>query len=285
MKTILATTDFSPRSHASLDRGALLSAQLGTELIYLHVMDDDTVDRLPGIRDGSADRTLQALAEKAGARWKISSGSVPQAIHAAAESSRADLIILGPPGRRTLREAITGTTAEKTIRHSDVPVLMTVTDVSGPYRNILLATDFSDASLKAAETLKSTGLLGQAGLTVLNVFEAPAIETLTRAPGTTEQLNQYIQSEGEKARQSLLTYIRRTELQTQAETVEPLLKLMRASAGRTICDAATEIGADLVVVGTHAKMGLARFVLGSVAEEVLRLSGSDVLAVPPKERG
>ena len=45
-------------------------------------------------------------------------------------------------------------------------------------------------------------------------------------------------------------------------------------------DVVKEQGADMVVIGTHGRRGLARAVLGSVAEKVVRTSHVPVLAVP-----
>jgi nucleotide-binding universal stress UspA family protein len=41
-----------------------------------------------------------------------------------------------------------------------------------------------------------------------------------------------------------------------------------------------EIGADLIVVGTHGRTGLAHAMLGSVAERVVRRASCPVLTVP-----
>jgi putative phosphoribosyl transferase len=49
---------------------------------------------------------------------------------------------------------------------------------------------------------------------------------------------------------------------------------------REIVAAATESGADLVVVGSHGRRGAAHFLLGSVAERVVRASPARVLTVP-----
>lgn len=48
----------------------------------------------------------------------------------------------------------------------------------------------------------------------------------------------------------------------------------------TILTYADEIGADTVVVGTHGRRGFRRFMMGSVAEELVRTSPVDVLVVP-----
>jgi nucleotide-binding universal stress UspA family protein len=46
-----------------------------------------------------------------------------------------------------------------------------------------------------------------------------------------------------------------------------------------ILAAAARVDADLIVMGTHGRRGLSRFVLGSVAEDVVRRSPCPVLAV------
>ena len=52
------------------------------------------------------------------------------------------------------------------------------------------------------------------------------------------------------------------------------------SPGTHMAAFADELGADLIVVGTHGRTGLDRMLLGSVAERVLRLAHVPVLAVP-----
>ena len=47
----------------------------------------------------------------------------------------------------------------------------------------------------------------------------------------------------------------------------------------TILDYATSVGADLVVMGTHGRRGLDRYLLGSTTERVVRLSSIPVLTV------
>jgi len=50
-----------------------------------------------------------------------------------------------------------------------------------------------------------------------------------------------------------------------------------------IAQIAADLEADLVVVGTHGRRGIARLLLGSVAESVVRLAPCPVLVVRPKE--
>jgi len=50
-----------------------------------------------------------------------------------------------------------------------------------------------------------------------------------------------------------------------------------------ILDLATEVGADLILVGTHGHSGLERLVVGSTAERVVRHAGCPVLVVREKQ--
>jgi len=46
-----------------------------------------------------------------------------------------------------------------------------------------------------------------------------------------------------------------------------------------VCDQARESGADLIVLGTHGRRGIGRLLMGSDAEQVLRLSPVPVLLI------
>ncbi|MEO6681265.1 MAG: universal stress protein [Ginsengibacter sp.] len=53
--------------------------------------------------------------------------------------------------------------------------------------------------------------------------------------------------------------------------------------GDTIIDVATEINADVIVMGTHSRRGLEKILMGSVAEKVLRKSAVPMFIIPTKE--
>lgn len=60
-----------------------------------------------------------------------------------------------------------------------------------------------------------------------------------------------------------------------------LVYALKPAAISQIAEAADEIGADLVVIGTHGRGGLAHMLLGSAAEQVLRSTSCPVLTVRP----
>ena len=79
------------------------------------------------------------------------------------------------------------------------------------------------------------------------------------------------------------------EIRTQAEELSrrgiktsiEMRDVMVGGPARPIAEIASEVGADLIVVGTRGHSGLAGIVLGSVTQRLLHLAHQPVLAVPP----
>jgi len=61
--------------------------------------------------------------------------------------------------------------------------------------------------------------------------------------------------------------------------LNPKSEVRLGSADTEIVEVAKEIGADLIVIGTHGRTGLAHFFLGSVAEKIVRTAPCPVLTV------
>lgn len=59
--------------------------------------------------------------------------------------------------------------------------------------------------------------------------------------------------------------------------IQPILK--QADAREAVLATAEDLGADLVVMGTHGRNGIARALIGSVAEAVVRAASVPVLTV------
>lgn len=70
----------------------------------------------------------------------------------------------------------------------------------------------------------------------------------------------------------------RDRLVADGLTVEALL--VQGPTAETILDEAARLGCDLIVMGTHGRRGLAKAVMGSVSDQVLRANRFPVLLVP-----
>lgn len=145
-------------------------------------------------------------------------------------------------------------------------------------KRILCPVDFSPAS---AHSLKYAVALAQwygASVAVLHVADArpdvpmePPFGILPRgaavlAPADTERLLAAIRTFGDAAASG-------------GVSLEPLVR--SGSPTREILEAADEMSADLIVMGTHGHSGFDRMVMGSVTEKVLRKAKCAVMSVPP----
>ncbi|HTP28277.1 MAG TPA: universal stress protein [Anaeromyxobacteraceae bacterium] len=140
------------------------------------------------------------------------------------------------------------------------------------FKHILLATDLTEASARAHEVAADLASCCGARLTAVHVCAtsgfAAAGSTLAGADltGPSEQ----------GAREELGRLVWR--LRGRAVRAEALLR--NGVPWENIVTVAREVGADLVVTGTHGRHGIAHMYYGSVAEKVVQESPVPVLTVP-----
>lgn len=145
----------------------------------------------------------------------------------------------------------------------------------GSFETILVAIDFSAHSQRALD--RALGLAAQDGaqLHLVHAVELPAVPL---AYGY-EVPSSYLTSAREAAHELLEEAVKGAA----AKGVDAQHHLCGAPAEMGIVAVASEIDADLLVVGTHGHTGLKHLALGSVAERVLRRAPCSVLVV--KEPG
>ncbi|PKP83400.1 MAG: universal stress protein [Alphaproteobacteria bacterium HGW-Alphaproteobacteria-18] len=283
MKTILVATDFSERSDRALRRATLLARHHGARLQLLHVIDDDQPRRILEAERNEAESLLRKLSATASKMdgvptdWLVELDAAHRGIAKAAEKIRPDMLVLGPYRRQLLREVFIGTTAERVIRSSLCPVLVANAVPSGPYVHILQTTDMSSASAAALKHFAAMGMGAGVRNSVLHVFQAPALRLVMSETLHAEDKAHYLEEERQSAAAELSGFLSSAGILTPA----PVLRPERAAAALEILKAAEEEAADLVVISTRGRSGLQKLVLGSVAEQVLRSSPIDILAIPP----
>jgi universal stress protein E len=280
---ILAATDFSTRSHRALRRAGLLAQAKGAELAIVHVVDDDQPKDLVDIETREAERILGeqigAMAELHGARCRsmVVPGDPFDGILRTAGTLRADLIVMGAHRKELLRDIFVGTTIERVIRTGPYPVLMVNDEVEQSYRNVLGAVDMSEASARAIRVGKDLGLIEGARLTLVHGFLAIGAGLMSRADIRREDIEKYIAEERVRAGGELAAFLRTEEPGLQGWA----LRVRDGTPIEVISKAVKEIKPDLLLMGTQGRSGIPKLLLGSVAEQVLRSVGVDVLAVPP----
>lgn len=142
------------------------------------------------------------------------------------------------------------------------------------FQRVLFPTDGSDVSLAAADAAITMAKLTGAALQPVYVVEPYPFTGIgvARPSG----FDDYMAA----SRQVAARAFERIERIAQAGGVrcEPLT-VEHARAADGIVETARSVGADLIVMGSHGRSGVARLVLGSVATKVLQLSPVPVLIV------
>lgn len=141
------------------------------------------------------------------------------------------------------------------------------------YRRVLLAVDGSPGTEAAVDAALDLATSYGAGLEALYVVDSSAVPLDAHS-------RRLLQEREDWARETLDAVVDRAA----AADVDPVTGAVRRGVPhRVILDYVDERDCDLVVVGTHGREGVERFVLGSVSERVIRLSPVPVLAVPADE--
>jgi nucleotide-binding universal stress UspA family protein len=148
------------------------------------------------------------------------------------------------------------------------------------YRKILVPMDGSELAervLPHVQTFAQTRELEEViFLRVVEPLKAIAGADLFLGEGELEHL----QASHEKDARAYLDQLIKN-LRLGAVTITPEVATGRTA--ETIVDRATHHGVDLIVMATHGRSGLSRWVLGSVAERILRWSCIPILLVRPAE--
>ncbi len=140
------------------------------------------------------------------------------------------------------------------------------------FKNVLVATDFSQASAHALQSAAAIAESHDAELFLLNVVPPAPHSSVPLDPLPIDFDDPYQQARHglEKlSKTELLAHVRHEEI------------IERGHIGDVIEDVIRQKKIGLLVVGTHGRTGFKKIVLGSVAEELFRRASCPVLTVGP----
>lgn len=146
-------------------------------------------------------------------------------------------------------------------------------------KTILVAVDFSDASVAAAKEALKLAAAFDAKVVALHVIHDPA-----EAPGfySSKKAGKKVYRNMEEAAGKMMAAFVDKHL---AKWKKLEARVLPGIPGDEIVRLAAEEKADLVVIGTRGHSGLKRLLLGSVADRVIRACPCPVLAVHGDEAG
>ena len=287
---ILIPTDGSEAAERAVDYGAVLATAFDATVHALSVVDERDYDGITGdesdvMREGveaaktAAEAAVDDVAERVDGdvTTHVTVGVPSEAILEYVEAAGIDLVVMATHGRTGVERFIIGSVAEKVVRRADVPVVTVRVSEDlplwPPIDRILVPTDGSDAAAVAVSHALDLAERFDATVDVVAVLDERTKLELYNVGTALEDVVGGLESTAERATRAIRDRATERGLDATTAVVEGL-------PSRTICARAAETGADLVVMSTHGRTGLAHYLLGSVAERVVRNSSVPVCTVP-----
>ncbi len=208
-------------------------------------------------------------------------GRIADVLYEQGVSAGVDLVVMATHGRGPLSRLWLGSVADELVRRLPTPLLLvrpeeTAPDLAHPpaVRHVLIPLDGSALAEDILEPAMELGRLMQADYTLLRVIE-PAIVPDARLGGNAVSgldpaLLEAIQAEARAYLERLAERLRSSSVQVQTRLVTN-----QWAAGAILAEAGAHV--HLVAMATHGRRGLARLLLGSVADKVLRGASVPVL--------
>lgn len=274
MKTIAVLTDFSERSAVAVGRAAAIAAATRAEPVLVHAVDDNLPKHVLERRISEAEETLkdEAAGLSPSPRVHVAVGDVYWALHSAATSLHADLIVAGDHRRNPVRDLFSDTTIERLIRVSAVPVLLARTSATLAYRTALVAIESGEGNDLLAR-LADLGGAGPKRAVLLHAASMSAEGMMYYAGLDADAIDDYRSRVFREAR-SRLTGL------DQPNGITCEIRIEEGLPANAIDETATAEGCDLVVLSSHARRAAVRGLLGSVSSTQIRRGRTDLLIVP-----
>lgn len=145
------------------------------------------------------------------------------------------------------------------------------------WKNILVPHDFSPCASRALGLAAKLARLHDAAIAIVHVSPLPPnvpADARVTPPGepTALRVDEYTMRGALRQLDGIAEPLRR-------ERIPVLTRAVTGEVADELLAAATRLEADVLVVGTHGRTGLSHFLLGSVAEELVRRASVPVVTV------
>jgi len=262
IRRILVTADGSSEAETAFAAVLPLLKAEAPEVAVLHVLESPDASFTPPAQVARACRALRS--NGVAAHLELREGKPAWEI--ARLANRMDLVVMSTHGRSGLKRLVLGSVTEDVLRRVEVPLLVTRPEIPPrPWDRIVVALDGSprgEAILQdvvpLARRMKASVALIQSALppvTMSGVGDVPGV----------------------RVDENPLPYLERVRARLASEGVDATVAALEGRAGFQILRYAQESNASLLCMTTHGRSGLARIVLGSIADEVLRQAPCPVL--------
>ena len=295
IRTILATLDGSELAEQVLPVIIALAARTGADVVLATaiVPQDGWTDgpiawEWEQEEQGAALAYIKTVQQRLGRQGvkvravRVEWGRPHVVISAAADEEGADVIAMTTHGRSGFARWVMGSVADKVMRTTRKPVLLVHSreETQGPaiaeisVKRILVPLDGSPLGESVLPFVQDLAKSLHASLLLLNVVVPTAELSATFLPYSTSILEE-LQAGAKK-------YVEGVGKRVRAAGVSVKTSVVVGQAAEGILDTARRTSADLIALNTHGRSGPTRWILGSVADAVIRHSDRPCLIIPAR---
>ena len=217
------------------------------------------------------------------AKGKVTYGGPAESILLYTQQNRVNLIIMATHGHSGLRRWWLGSVFEKVVSQCTVPVLVIHSkhvkeidrDRRATFKRILTPLDGSETGESSLHDAEALALKTGASMVLLHVIPKPhAVEARLLGPEFANFVKT-MHDAGEK-------YLNRVSNRLSEKGIAVTTRIVSGDPAQQIINVAAHEKADLIAMSTHGRSGIARFVMGSVADKILHASNLPMWLVRPR---
>jgi universal stress protein E len=278
---ILLATDLTDRSERALQRATQLCRDGTAErFTLLHVIAVGlppilAEQQLTGAEAFLAGKVAQlpSVGVATPANVVVRTGDPFSTIIAEGITVKADLILVGAPGKVLYAQTVVGTTAERVIRFGECPVILVNRPPRGPYARVLVAFDGSDGAMRSLAA--ALAIAPDAEFRFVHAWWPPRASF-----GESEDTKRIIDKDNDRLKAKISATVQRFVAASQTAPVRISIDMVENNPYVVMSNELR--WPDLVVMGTHSKGRLASTTsIGQLAMHLLNESTRDILLSRP----
>lgn len=300
MKKILWATDGSKEAEKAYSYAKYLAIKSGASIVGVHVIpravqllyenlnESEHIENWKLSIEDSAASSFDKVAKdlkKADISFEglLLKGNPSEKIRELAKKTKADLIVMGKHGHGFFESMVAGSETKKVLMASHVPVLAvkSANKRKAEFKNILVPIDLTECSDAAVSYALQLAQITEASLRVVYVLRLDMYAQDIPASALEIVIKQSETTLSKRVAKIKKLYERKKSASKNIKIYQEVIHGMTESA--SISRYADKHNTDLIVIHTHGRAGIKRFLLGSVTERVISSSKCSVLALRPQE--
>lgn len=310
-KKMLVPLDGSELAEAVFPYAKEVAGRLDMDVVLLHVYSPEAREFVPmyqayieqaaqaikrQIREVQQKTDVQSESEPTEVRGELITGCPAKEILRYAEKNAIDLILMTTHGHYGIKRWTMGSVADRVLCTSNTPILLVRADTTEEtlfkqcsQKSMLVLLDGSELAesvLPHVEELAKQRGIEPVEVTLLRVCEPPSTPAYyaPELTGIPLDWGEYDQQVIDKEVRVIQVYLARVEKRLKDKNIRVKSVILQGKAAEEIVDYINKNPFQIIVMATHGRSGISRWVYGSVADRILHGVSSPIFLVRPQKK-